>query len=198
MRRIALVAVGASIVVGTVALTTRDDQTRTPSQRSEALAVVPERVPNPILPSRPDPRAVDTDSLRPRGSFNTSKGDRVGVFEGVTNDRRNRCVLSTGRGSTGVACGRNVFADSPVQFLESGSAGPGGRPIKEWQLSGIALASVARLVVVDSQGQRTDIPLSPDHAFFFELPQEDLARGVSATSLLVYASDGRLIKEVAL
>jgi hypothetical protein len=42
------------------------------------------------------------------------------------------------------------------------------------------------------------VELSGGGAFFFELTRADLVHGVTAISLLVYAGDGALMKEVPL
>jgi hypothetical protein len=62
----------------------------------------------------------------------------------------------------------------------------------------LALPAVARLELEDSRGRRRPVELSSDGAFFFELPRADLARGITAVSLLVYGADGTVIKEVEL
>jgi len=145
---------------------------------------------------QPGPHAIDEATLHGRGLFRKADGSTLSVGQGETQDHENQCVVAAGADSTGIACDPAPFADAPVQLVESSSAGPGGKPLRTWQVSGLAQDSVARMELVDSQGRHRPVELSSGRAFFFELSRPDLAHGITAVSLLVYGADGTLIKEV--
>jgi hypothetical protein len=62
----------------------------------------------------------------------------------------------------------------------------------------LALPAVKRIELLDSAARHRSVELSGGGAFFFELTRADLVHGVTAISLLVYAGDGALMKEVPL
>jgi hypothetical protein len=144
------------------------------------------------------PHAIDQATVLGKGLFLEADGQALTVGQGQTQDHHNTCVVAAGADSAGIACDPTPFADAPVQLVESFSAGPGGKPFRKWQVSGLALPSVKRIELLDSAGKRHTVTLSQGGAFFFQFPRAELARGVTGISLLVYRSDGGLIKEVTL
>ena len=141
---------------------------------------------------------VDPSTLRDAARFHGRDGSVFTVSQAMTNDHVNHCVVVSGRGSTGVACDEERFAREPVQFVEGSSAGPGGTPVTAWTLGGLAEPKIARLEVSDSTGRTWPVALSHDHAFFFELPEAELKRGVEAVSLAAFGRDGELLANVEL
>jgi hypothetical protein len=151
-----------------------------------------------IQGQRQGPRAIDETTVHATGLFRQSTGSTLSVGRAETQDHKNACVVAAGDESTGIACDPTPFAEAPVQLVESFSAGPGGKPVRKWQVSGLALASVKRIELLDSAGRHRPVQLTPAGAFFFELSRAELAHGITGVSLLVYDAGGGLIKEVPL
>jgi hypothetical protein len=190
-----LMAVVAALAIGAALLIVLPDRTtRTRAARSgkPPLSLVSRSL------AVPGPHGIDAATVHARGTFARVDGSAVTVSQALTGDHVNRCVVTVASDSAGAACDPDPFATAPVQFVESFSAGPGGKPFHEWQLSGIALPSVVRLELKDSAGRIRPVALRGGGAFFFELPRRDLAHGVTAVSLIAYGADGLLIKEVEL
>ena len=143
-------------------------------------------------------KLLDRSTLRRRDEFAAPDGERFTISEGRTKDGAKVCVVSAGPGAAGSACDTPGFTKSPVLWVEGFSAGPGGTPISEWELSGLAAPSVARLELVDSTGAQRPVHLGRGNAFFVALSREELKRGVTATALKVYAGDGSLLTSVGL
>jgi hypothetical protein len=194
MRRLTIaLAVVALAVVGVMRPWSHGNPARSLEQAKPPLALI-----DAIRGQQPGPHAIDETTVRGRGVFRDDEGGAFSVGQGVTEDHQNQCVVAAGAESTGIACDPAPFADSPVQLVESFSAGPGGKPFRTWQVSGIAQASVGRIELLDSKRRHRPVELSTGNAFFFELSRADLARGITAVSLLVYGPDGGLMKEVDL
>jgi hypothetical protein len=143
-------------------------------------------------------KLLDRSTLQKRDEFVTPDGAHFTIYQGRTEDGAKVCVASAGRGALGSACDAPGFAISPVIWVESGSAGPGGTPVTEWDLSGLAAPSVARLELVDSTGRHRPVHLGRGNAFFVALSHGELKHGVSAVSLDVYSADGSLLASIAL
>ena len=195
MRLIALVvialAAAAAIALGSIVWGESSEQAATlPRAHRLAGAATSAQEPARI--------GIDRSTLRAAGSFHARDGRVFTVSDAMTNDHRNQCVVVDGRGSTGVACDLARFARQPVQFVEGSSAGPGGTPVTAWTVGGVAAPKIDRLELTDSTGRTWPVTLSHDHAFFFELPAAELARGVEAVSLSAFAHDGDLVAEVDL
>ena len=198
-----LIAVWSTALVVAAALTAvvanRHDRESASAPAASNAALAAEATPAAgVVPRRPGPHAVDPATLRRKGDFRGVDGRAYSVFEGKTNDGANRCAVTVGGGFSDVVCDPTPFADSPIEFGESYAAGPSGSPVHEWRVSGIAREDVRRIILVNSVGKTRQVQLTSDGAFFFDLPQSDIARGISAVSLLVYDGDGKLIKEVGL
>jgi hypothetical protein len=198
-RRLIAMLLLAATTVAAVTLTTRANHptTRVIPERGASLA-------GARTGAAPDPdpqfahKLLDRSTLRRRDEFSTPDGDRFTIYEGRTKDRAKICVVSAGRGAAGSACDTPGFTESPVLWVEGFSAGPGGAPITEWELSGLAAPDVARLELVDSTGSHRPAHLARGNAFFVALSHGELKHGVSAVSLDVYAADGSLLASVAL
>jgi hypothetical protein len=141
---------------------------------------------------------LDRSSLKKRADFVTPDGDRFTISEGRTLDGAKTCVISAGRGGAGSACDANALTSSPVLWVESFSAGPEGKDVTNWELSGLAGRQVDRLLLVDSAGHRHAVHLDKSNAFFFAFSRGELKRGLSANSLEVYDGTGKLIDQIAL
>jgi hypothetical protein len=191
-RALTLITVVALVAIGIARPWSHDVRSETARPAPAASGLIAS------LAGQRGPHGVDQSTVHTWGAFHKSDGKTVAVAQALTNDHENKCVVTSGGGLASVGCDPAPFADVPVQLLESFAAGPGGKPFHEWQVTGLALPSVARIELVDSAGRRHPVELTAGGAFFFELSRADLVRGVTAVSLLAYGADGALIKEVGL
>jgi hypothetical protein len=199
------ITIGASLLVlcgGTSAMTLLAGSSGSSAprfaQRSDLAAVRNPPLPGPARDEWFARIQIDRSTLQKRDDFTTPDGVRFTVFQGRTGDGAKVCVASAGRGALGGACDTPGFTSSPVLWVEGGSAGPGGIPVTDWELSGLAAPNVARLELVDSRENRRPVHLGKGNAFFVGLSHGELKQGVKAVLLDVYDADGRLLASVAL
>jgi hypothetical protein len=198
-RRLIVILLFAAVSVAALALTKHSNRPTARAMAARGGDLVDARVNAGSGPDRTFARKLlDRSTLRRRDEFATPDGDRFTIYEGRTKDGAKVCVVSAGPGAAGSACDTPGFTTSPVLWVEGFSAGPGGTPITAWELSGLAAPNVERLELVDSTGNHRPVHLGRGNTFFVALSREDLKRGVTATTLNVYAGDGSLLESVAL
>ncbi|MFY9580862.1 MAG: hypothetical protein WAQ33_16240 [Gaiellaceae bacterium] len=203
MRRRNAIAVSSFAAVGTLAGAivvgsvphARVHQHATPA---EGVSAAPVAARSQTAQERFALHQLDRSSLRKRDEFVTPDGDTFTISEGQTKDGAKTCIVSIGKGFGTSACDANPFAHSTVLFGESFSAGPGGKDLTDWELSGLAALQVARLELIDSAGRHRPVHLGKGNAFFFALSRGEVKRGITAQSLRVFDGDGKLIDTVGL
>ena len=133
-------------------------------------------------------RRVAVFGLHDGRAFEVLVSKRIGVDE--------QCVVGRIGGGSVTSCAKNLFEKYPVAAVSSLSAGPGGTPLRDYELFGLVSAPVERLEVVDSRGTTTTARVTKNGAFFFELHPRELASGVRAREILAYDASGALVSRV--
>jgi hypothetical protein len=60
-------------------------------------------------------------------------------------------------------------------------------------LVGVTTAAVKSVELLDSTGNATNLPVTTDGGFFYEVPAADRAAGVEPRELVAHGSDGRIL-----
>jgi hypothetical protein len=89
------------------------------------------------------------------------------------------------------------LAEKPLAVLETSSAGPDGRPLFSYQLTGLVGPAVTK-VVVDSLGRETELRPTGGRVVFFALSPGQLAENVTATRAVAYGPTGAVLRQVPL
>jgi hypothetical protein len=159
----------------------------------------------------PAPSGFDPTTIEQRGSFRSSTGDVLQVFDGdllstdpladvipKDDNRPRRCVRTVDREYASTVCdAKPLFQSSNLLFGQTASGGPDPRERTEYFISGLASARVGRIDAVTTEGV-ISVQVSKKLGFFFELTRDQLARGVTVTLLEVYGKNGSLIESISL
>jgi hypothetical protein len=127
-------------------------------------------------------------------SFTASNGDRHQVVIAASKDSKELCLmdvnLDTRDESGGCNPAGNFFGGRQLFVSLAYDGGPAISNVRGARIVGLVSSAVASVVIVDSDGRRAAVRLSADGAFSYDVPAEDLSRGVEPKVVVAYNAAG--------
>jgi hypothetical protein len=190
-RRIVLVAAVVVVGVAAAALAAATPE-RSPAvldRRQEALDRLPANA--GFL------RFLDEGSARRVASFRLADGRERAAYLARTRDGGQLCLFDTdlATGDQGGGCNEAgaLFAGRPLAVSLAYDGGPARSTIRNVRIVGIAIASVASVVVELSNGEERRAELTSDRGFAWVMRNGDLERGLEPVAVIARDASGRVL-----
>lgn len=133
------------------------------------------------------------NSRRVADFTNEGNSDRA-VYVARTSDNQMVCLwdtnLRTGHQGGGCNYANDVFGQGRMMVSFSFDGGPAVEDISEARVIGIVDPAVARVEILQSNGQLADVALTADRAFAVAFRQSDILGGRAPAAVIARDSDG--------
>jgi hypothetical protein len=137
---------------------------------------------------------LDPGSSRNVASFRLASGREHAVFLSRSRDGKQVCLfdtdLATGRQGGGCNDAGSVLAGRKLQISVGFEGGPEQATIRDLRIVGLIARGVSSVRVELSDGTSRSVELTPDRAFAWVMPQDDLDRGVVPRVVVAFARGG--------